>query len=249
MTTFLLKKLSVIALTTVTLTGAITASASAQVDPAGCPQDVTFDPAIRTWSQVFPTSPIAGNNSTGSSQRHLTADLYTYAQAVMADAAATNRVRIVEKDIGATVLGRRLKYFAIGTPDNIANLDAGRNDGAFWRGVVSGEVPASAGLAAVRSRPAFAWVTATPHGSEPAAGEAISRQLYELAARTGCANLQRLSNPTLFLDPARTPDGGDATSRYTAWGFDPNRDFRHAQPAREPELHAGDQQVPRPVLH
>ena len=66
----------------------------------------------------------------------------------MADAANSHRVRIVEKDIGATVLGRRLKYYAIGTPDNIANLDAGRNDGAFWRGVVSGEVPASRGLAA-----------------------------------------------------------------------------------------------------
>jgi hypothetical protein len=59
----------------------------------------------------------------------------------------------------------------------------------------------------------------------PAAGEAISRELYELAARTDCHNLQRLSNLTLFLDPARNPDGRDAISRYTAWGFDPNRDF------------------------
>ncbi len=225
MTTFSLKKLSVAALTTLTLTGALAATASAQVDPAGCPQDITFDPAVRTWSQVFPNSPIAGNNSTGSSQKHLTADLYTYAAAVMADVAQSSRVRIVEKDIGATVLGRRLKYYAIGTPDNIANLDAGRNDGAFWSGVVSGEVPASTGLEAVRSRPAFAWITATPHGSEPAAGEAISRELYELAARTDCHNLQRLSNLTLFLDPARNPDGRDAGSRYTAWGFDPNRDF------------------------
>ena len=214
-----------LALSAASLSGVLAATASAQVDPAGCPQDVTFDPGIRTWNQVFPNSPIAGNNSTGSSQRHLTQDLYTYAQAVMEDAAKTNRVRIVEKDIGATVLGRRLKYYAIGTPDNIANLDAGRNDGAFWSGVVSGEVPASAGLAAVRSRPAFAWITATPHGSEPAAGEAISKQLYELAARIDCHNLSRLSNLTLFLDPARNPDGRDAISRYTAWGFDPNRDF------------------------
>src|SRR4051812_5495074 len=70
----------------------LTATASAQVDPPGCPQDVTFDPAIRTWSQVFPNSPIAGTNATGSGQRHLTADLYTYAQAVMADAAQSTRV-------------------------------------------------------------------------------------------------------------------------------------------------------------
>src|SRR3954454_4628157 len=204
-----------LALSAASLSGVLAATASAQADPAGCPQDVTFDPGIRTWSQVFPNSPIAGNNSTGSSQKHLTADLYTYAAAVMADVAQSSRVRIVEKDIGATVLGRRLKYYAIGTPDNIANLDAGRNDGAFWSGVVSGEIPASAGLAAVRNRPAFAWITAPPHGSEPAAGEAISKELYELAARTDCHNLQRLSNLTLFLDPAPNPDGRDAISRYT----------------------------------
>jgi hypothetical protein len=232
MTTFFLRGTSLkllrfglaLTLAAASLSGLMATSAHAQ-SAAACPQDITFDPSVRTWDQVFPNSPIAGNNSTGTSQRHLTADLYTYAQALMADVAAGERVRIIEKDIGATVLGRRLKYYVIGTPENIANLDAGRNDGAFWRGVISGEVPASDGLAAVRTRPAFAWVTATPHGSEPAAGEAISRQLYELAARTDCHNLTRLRNLTLFIDPARNPDGRDAINRYTAWGFDPNRDF------------------------
>ena len=52
---------------------------------------------------MFPNSPIAGNNSTGVSQKHLTQDLYTYAQAVMADVANSSRVRIIERDIGATV--------------------------------------------------------------------------------------------------------------------------------------------------
>ena len=80
---------------------------------------------MRTWNQVFPNSPIAGTNSTGGSQKHLTQDLYTYAQAVMADVATSSRVRIIERDIGATPLGKRLKYWIIGTPDNIANLDAG----------------------------------------------------------------------------------------------------------------------------
>jgi hypothetical protein len=207
------------------LTLFVVAAPAARAQSSTCTQDIQFDPTVRTWDQVFPNSPIAGNNSTGVSQKHLTQDLYTYAQAVMADVATSPRVRIVERDIGATPLGKRLKYWILGTPENIANLDAGRDDGAFWRGVISGEVPASEALTQVRSRPAFGWITATPHGNEPAAGEAISRQLYELAARTDCHNVQRISNLTLFLDPARNPDGRDANSRYTAWGFDGNRDF------------------------
>ena len=91
--------------------------------------------------------------------------------------------------------------------------------------MITGEVSAAEALTQVRARPAFAWITATPHGNEPAAGEAISRQLYELAARTDCHNLERINNLTLFLDPARNPDGRDANARYTAWGFDRNRDF------------------------
>ena len=214
-----------LALSTLALTGVAAPAAQAQADPSTCTQDIQFDPGVRTWDQVFPNSPIAGNNSTGVSQKHLTQDLYTYAQAVMADVANSPRVRILERDIGPTVLGKRLKYYILGTPGNVANLDAGRDDGAFWRGVITGEVSAAEALTQVRARPAFAWITATPHGNEPAAGEAISRQLYELAARTDCHNIERLDNLTLFLDPARNPDGRDANSRYTAWGFDGNRDF------------------------
>ncbi len=46
---------------------------------------------------------------------------------------------------------------------------------------------------------------ATPHGSEPAAGEAISRVLYELTARTDCANVQRLEALDNFLMPVTQP--------------------------------------------
>lgn len=213
-----------VALSALTLIGAATPAAHAQ-STAACTQDIQFDPSVRTWDQVFPNSPIAGNNSTGVGQKHLTADLYTYARAVMADVANNSRVRIIERSIGLSPLGKPLLYYIIGTPENIANLDAGRNDGLFWRSVITGEVSAAEALTQVRARPAFAWITATPHGNEPAAGEAIGRQLYELAARTDCHNVKRIGDLTLFLDPARNPDGRDANSRYTAWGFDGNRDF------------------------
>ena len=118
-----------------------------------------------------------------------------------------------------------MQFYVISTPENIANLDGGRRDAAFWAGVRDGSVSEAAGLAAVRSRPAPAWITSTPHGAEPAAGEAIARNLYELAARTDCWNAQRLRDMDFFLLPVRNPDGRDVIQRTSAWTFDHNRDF------------------------
>ena len=89
----------------------------------------------------------------------------------------------------------------------------------------SGAISTDAGVEAAGSRPAFAWVTATPHGGESAAGESITRNMYELLARIDCENARRLQNLDVFLQPVRNPDGRDAVTRTTAFGFDPNRDF------------------------
>ncbi len=132
---------------------------------------------------------------------------------------------MLEKSYGKSVLGQDLVFWVLSTPDNIDNLDAGRKDAAFWAGVRDGSVSEAAGLAAVRSRPAPAWITSTPHGAEPAAGEAIARNLYELAARTDCWNAMRLRDMDFFLLPVRNPDGRDAIQRTSAWTFDHNRDF------------------------
>jgi hypothetical protein len=125
---------------------------------------------------------------------------------------------------GTSVLGTPFDYVVIGTPDNIANLDAGRNDQAFWRGVIDGTTPTGQALAQVRSRPAFAWITGAPHGNEPAGGEASVKELYELAARTDCGNAARLKNLDVFIQPVTAPDDRDHNNRTTAWDFDPNRD-------------------------
>ena len=89
----------------------------------------------------------------------------------------------------------------------------------------SGEISEEVGLEAAATKPAFAWITATPHGGESAAAESITRQVYELLARTDCENERRLKLLDYFLQPVRNPDGRDAIQRTTAWGFDPNRDF------------------------
>jgi len=189
----------------------------ADVDPAGCTPDLQYDPSIPKYSDVL-------GAALGAGSRRPTLDLQTYQRAVVAATQNNPRVRVIEKKMSDTALGREVWYSVVSTPDNIANLDAGRNDAGFWSGVREGNISTAVGLSQIRSRPAFAWVTATPHGNEPAAGEASMRLLYEMAARMDCSNARRLQNMTSFLVPATNPDGRDLNQRATAWGFDPNRD-------------------------
>ena len=165
-----------------------------------------------------------GGGTTGSSARRLTLELQTYQRAVVNATQNNPRVRVIEKKMSDTALGAEVTYSVISTPENIANLDAGRNDAAFWAGVREGNISTDEGLSQIRNRPAFTWVTATPHGNEPAAGEASMRLLYEMAARLDCSNARRLQNLTTFIVPVTNPDGRDRNTRTTAWGFDPNRD-------------------------
>jgi hypothetical protein len=197
-------------------------AAHAQVDPAGCTNDLQYDPSIPTYNSVLGTA--LGSGTTGSSARRLTLELQTYQRAVVNATQNNPRVRVIEKTMSDTALGAEVTYSVISTPENIANLDAGRNDAAFWAGVREGNISTNEGLSQIRNRPAFTWVTATPHGNEPAAGEASMRLLYEMAARLDCSNARRLQNLTTFIVPVTNPDGRDRNARTTAWGFDPNRD-------------------------
>ncbi|WP_037408847.1 M14 family metallopeptidase [Candidatus Solirubrobacter pratensis] len=205
-------------------------AAKADVDPAGCTDTLQYDPSIPKYSDYMGLP--LGGGATGTASRRPTADLYKYLDALTQATATNPRVRIVQKFMSETALqdpanrqkDKQVWYAVIGTPENIANLDAGRADGPFWAGVREGTVSEAEGLAAVRERPVFGWVTATPHGNEPAAGEASLRLLYEMAARMDCANARRLANMDTFVAPVTNPNGRDNNQRTTAWGFDPNRD-------------------------
>jgi len=134
------------------------------------------------------------------------------------------RVAVKLYQSGTSVLGVPFWVMVVGTPDNIANLDAGRNDAGFWRGVIDGSTSTQAALAAVNTRPGFGWITGTPHGNEPAGGEGSTKELYELVARKDCPNAQRLNALDTFIQPVTAPDDRDHNVRTTAWSFDPNRD-------------------------
>ena len=191
-----------------------------------------LDPSIPTfhdWAIANGVTPdTLGGFNTGTTSRHTTAQVNAYMEAVAAATAGNDRVKIITRQTGTSNLGKPFKYAVVSSPDNIDNLDSGRNDGAFWRGVREGTISAEQGEAEADERPALIWLTATPHGSEPAAGEALSRLLYEFAARRDCHNVDRLNNLDTFITPVTNPDGRDASAggtRTTAYGFDPNRDF------------------------
>ncbi len=210
--------------------------AVAAPDPAGCTQNIGYDGSIPTFKQV---AQAAGNFSTnngqstdslggfqtGTNNRHPIADLYAFQQAIADATAGNTRVSVEIRQIGTTFGGRPVKIAIVGTPGNIANVET---DAAFWRGVQEGTISESSALSTLDSGsapPAFAWVTGTPHGNEPAGGEASMRLLYELAARTDCANVRRIQDMTVFIQPSRNPDGRDNNTRTSAYSFDQNRDL------------------------
>jgi hypothetical protein len=192
-----------------------------------------YDPNIPSYDTFFGTTLGSGTTGDGLSSNppsakqtvQLTAYMQAVVDAINAHAGTTGRrvaAKIVEE--GRSVLGTPMDYVVVGTPSNIANLDAGRNDQAFWRGLIDGTTPPAVARAQVHSRPAFAWITGTPHGNEPAGGEASAKELYELAARTDCDNAARLASLDVFVQPVTAPDDRDHNNRTTAWSFDPNRD-------------------------
>ena len=225
-----------------TLASAAVVDPPAGLDQTTCQTTLNYDKNVPTWDHYFndvdtqtgAITPFAAGG-TGQGGRNLTHNLDLYFDAVTAavnnSPVTRDRVEIVKKSLGTSELGTRgipgrdLAFWVIGSKANIDKLDTPGGDAEFWAGVRSGAISEQDGVAGAASRPAFGWVTATPHGNEPAAGEAISRELYEMAARLDCENLQRLSNMDTFLMPVRNPDGRDNNVRTTAWAFDPNRDF------------------------
>jgi len=224
------------------------ASADTTTDPnATCPTGLAYDNSIKSWDKYFAdghnpeavkqlgnglatngggaTANGVGTDSANPTGRNLNSVLLEYADYLVQATATNTRVRVIKKTIGLSSVGRPIAFYVVSTPKNINSLDGAGGDAEFWQGVRAGDIPEDQGLDAAVTRPAFGWITATPHGDESAAGESIARQLYELAARTDCQNTRRLMNMDLFIQLVRNPDGHDAVTRTTAWGYDPNRDF------------------------
>src|SRR5687768_6645864 len=75
----------------------------ADVDPAGCTQDVLFDPTIPTFETEI-GRPL-GQGPTGTSGRNQSAVIDRYFKAVMDKTQGSSRVKMIREQYGTSVLG------------------------------------------------------------------------------------------------------------------------------------------------
>jgi hypothetical protein len=124
--------------------------------------------------------------------------------------AAKDRVRVEE--IGSSYERRTMRLYLISSPENIARLDAIRQDLdrlADPRGAAQSELDAIAART-----PAVVMINESVHGNESPGFEAGMQTLYQLAASTEPATLEMLKNTLVILNPSTNPDGHE---RFTVW--------------------------------
>ena len=207
---------------------AAAAPAQAYVDPPGCPQSVQFDRRTSRRSRRSSAS-----SSAPAARLHAAPpdadDLRVLRRRGRGDRATHDRVKVIRKSFGTSVLGQDLRFYVVSTPGQ--HRQPRRR--ARRRPVLGGH-QGRLGLRGGRPRrgehPAGAWA-----GSRRRRTAARRRRPRRSAgcstsstARMDCWNLRRLALMDLFLMPVRNPDGRDAPPggvRTSAWAFDHNRDF------------------------
>ncbi len=131
---------------------------------------------------------------------------------------AENSPQVELVQYGETNEKRPLLLAFISTPENLARLEAIRENNLRRAGILEGDPQAELDLAIV-------WLSFSVHGNEAAGSEASMPVLYELADPTNPRTRAWLENTIVLLDPSINPDG---YSRYTHW-------YRRIAPAR-PDL-------------
>lgn len=105
---------------------------------------------------------------------------------------------------GKTNEGRDLLVAAIGTPENIKNLEQIRKHNL---GLVNGTVQDL-------NQPGIVWLSYNVHGNEPASSEAAMLTLFALVDPTNNETKNWLKHTVVMIDPCINPDGRD---RYVNW--------------------------------
>ncbi|HLO40989.1 MAG TPA: M14 family metallopeptidase, partial [Phycisphaerales bacterium] len=115
------------------------------------------------------------------------------------------RCRLFE--YGRSHEGRALYYLVISSEENIANLEAIKEQSrtlADPRGAAAGEVDAIA-----RKMPAIAWMSYVIHGDEGSGTDAALALAWHLAASTDESVKSLLRDVVVLIDPLMNPDGRD----------------------------------------
>ena len=141
---------------------------------------------------------------------------------------APDRMKIIE--YGRTWEGRKLVYIAIGSPENIANLDQFSADMKKLADPALTNKAAAQAMAA--KMPGSVWLAYGVHGNEISSTDAAMMTAYHLlAAPDEATNKKILANTVVFLDPAQNPDGRDrfTTRYYSAVGMEHSGDRLSAE--------------------
>ena len=191
---------------------------------AACPKDPTFDPAIPTWEEV---------NGFELGSRQATYDeVVKYLNAVDVASPQVIPGQLARKSWH----GRALPYVVVSVEKELASKRLART-AKTMRAIRNGKLSRKQIARTARTLPGIVNVSSNVHGNEPSGTDASMKLLYELVARTDCANLQRLKRLVTFILPLQNPDGREAGTRENAYGFDMNRDwFARTQPETDSKI-------------
>lgn len=120
-------------------------------------------------------------------------------------AALSDRAQITV--YGKTHEGRKLVILTLGSPENLAGLEAIKSRHLAFTD------PASPNMSS-EGVPVFINLAYNVHGNEPSSSEAAMLTAYTFAASDNPEILSYLKDAVLFIDPAINPDGRD---RHTHW--------------------------------
>lgn len=158
---------------------------------------------------LFPVASFAQLRSPGEFLPHQLGETFTphhllvdYFQHV-----AENSDRIQLTQYGVTNEKRPLLNAFVSTPENLARLEAIRENNLRRAGILEGNPDPELDVAIV-------WLSFSVHGNEAAGSEASMGVVYDLANPNNRETGAWLENTVVILDPSLNPDG---YSRYTHW--------------------------------
>jgi hypothetical protein len=203
------------ALVTVAALAALAAPASAAA--ATCTKKTAYDKRVPTQLKVLGFAPGVRPANDEQIERYLTA----------VDK-ASSRVTLV--DVAKSAGGRPVTAAFVSLPAQLAKARLDALSASLGK-LRSGTPSEAQARKIVAKQPAVAWIAAGVHGNEPSGSDSALRLLYDLAARTDCANEARLRNLVSVILPVQNPDGRATDRRANSAGFDLNRDwFARTQP-------------------
>ena len=135
-------------------------------------------------------------------ERHTT---FQDQEAVLTAIAASASDRVRAFDYGRSVEGRRLRVYAISSPENIRQLERHREDNL--RLADPRKTPDADAEALVKTAPAIVWINHCIHGDETASFESAMWLAYTLAASEAPEVTEALRNVVVVLNPVFNPDG------------------------------------------